>query len=730
MKNNIYFKNYHTYKDDDIYTVKRNLSSVTDPTFDDDETKGYHKGSIWCNQTTDNFYLCIDPRTGSAIWQIGGETDLFELSVTSQGIFENVFGNGTDEGGSTVEGYESIWDGSSETVVVPENKRIYLRDGDYMMKSRVLLKSNDLVMSKNVNIGYSNIYAGFEVFDNTDLPVYGTDASTIFVNQENFYYNESVSSQVAGEPFEVGDGENIFGFSEGSVFSKEYEVSSVTKNVNGTVKASVLNSPSIVNSNYVSMELDGDIYTAYIDDNSDIYFGKHTYNSDVQGYQAEFPSKVNSLGNYSELSMYLFSSGLGSRQVIVGKQTNTGFMAHFVNNNYWSSPTDGYNVTLGTASDELEKFEMVADSSKLYVAGIKDGEFKVFGLGWNGPEYTQTNSAIYSGIDASSTGQIGIELYKSSLMTSYYNHSSLGLKVHKNGVIIDDSSSGGKFSKFMLYDASGGSALDALGIAYSGAGESSLWHGVHDGGAGFSGKEKIEDVSVTGTVDGMANQLNEFGGKNLLNVSVHSKKSDVLRSVGETGLAWHPVAISASGDRIVAAEQGGKIYVSTDNGVTWSPKDSDREWVGIASSTDNYGMRFVALDQYGKIYTTTDGGDVWVPRDSNKWWVSVASSSDGNKLYATEWAGNVYTSIDAGINWTPRDSTRNWAGVACSSDGVKVVASVYGGQLYTSTNSGVNWTPRDSNRNWSTVASSSDGSMLFAMVTDGTLYKSDDSGVN
>lgn len=78
-------------------------------------------------------------------------------------------------------------------------------------------------------------------------------------------------------------------------------------------------------------------------------------------------------------------------------------------------------------------------------------------------------------------------------------------------------------------------------------------------------------------------------------------------------------------------------------------------------------------------------GVTWTARDSARDWRGVASSSDGTKLVATVLAGQLYTSTDSGVTWTARESVRAWREVASSSDGVKLVATVAAGQTYTST---------------------------------------------
>lgn len=91
----------------------------------------------------------------------------------------------------------------------------------------------------------------------------------------------------------------------------------------------------------------------------------------------------------------------------------------------------------------------------------------------------------------------------------------------------------------------------------------------------------------------------------------------------------------------------------------------------------------VAVDYVGYIYTSTDSGVTWTQRESARQWFGVASSSDGTKLVAVVYFGQIYTSTNSGVTWTPRESNRYWTAVASSSDGTQLVAAVYGGQIYT-----------------------------------------------
>jgi len=213
----------------------------------------------------------------------------------------------------------------------------------------------------------------------------------------------------------------------------------------------------------------------------------------------------------------------------------------------------------------------------------------------------------------------------------------------------------------------------------------------------------------------------------------------------DTSRAWSAVASSADGTKLVAPLKSGKIYTSTNSGVTWTNQNNSGSlnWSSVASSAD--GTKLVAgvgdnASSVGNIYTSVNSGVTWSIQNGSgsRQWVSVASSADGTKLvaavYGTAGNGNpgIYTSVNSGAGWTLRTNIQFSTAVASSTDGTKLVAAVFGGRIYTSTDSGVTWTNQNdsSSRNWAAVASSADGSRLLAAVSSGPLYISYNSGMN
>ncbi len=166
-------------------------------------------------------------------------------------------------------------------------------------------------------------------------------------------------------------------------------------------------------------------------------------------------------------------------------------------------------------------------------------------------------------------------------------------------------------------------------------------------------------------------------------------------------------------------------------GVVWTARDSNRNWMFMASSAD--GTKLAAVVDGGQIYTSSDSGATWTARDITRSWAEITMSADGTKLAATVSFGQIYTSSDSGVTWTPRDSARGWRDITMSADGTKLAAldnygGGSGGRIYTSSDSGVTWTPRDSNRSWTGITMTPDGTILVATHEQGMIYRSSDSG--
>lgn len=211
---------------------------------------------------------------------------------------------------------------------------------------------------------------------------------------------------------------------------------------------------------------------------------------------------------------------------------------------------------------------------------------------------------------------------------------------------------------------------------------------------------------------------------------------------------WASVASSADGQVLVAAAHmegplaAGSLFVSTNAGLTWSGGERySGFWRSVASSANGSILAAVASinaapgGPQGQIAVSTNSGLVWVSANvPDVAWAAVASSADGTRLVAV--ADTIYTSTNSGASWTVTGAPKQtWSSVASSADGTQLVAvSLYAadstGTICISTNAGVTWSVTSAPvRNWQSVACSANGTRLVA-VADGTLaiYRSVDGG--
>ncbi len=206
---------------------------------------------------------------------------------------------------------------------------------------------------------------------------------------------------------------------------------------------------------------------------------------------------------------------------------------------------------------------------------------------------------------------------------------------------------------------------------------------------------------------------------------------------GFDGWTWRSIAMSSDGKYQTAVVENEKIYVSSNYGVTWTAKNSNRYWVSVAMSST--GQYQTAVVENGRIYVSSDYGVNWIEKGptSNLYWKEVAISSSGQDQVAVNDAalgGSIYVSNNYGETWVSHvvGAYSKPRAVAISSDGTHMTAVGYGGgmtyePIYVSIDSGATWTSKQTDQLWYDVAMSSDGVHQTALgYSNG--YISQDSG--
>jgi hypothetical protein len=203
---------------------------------------------------------------------------------------------------------------------------------------------------------------------------------------------------------------------------------------------------------------------------------------------------------------------------------------------------------------------------------------------------------------------------------------------------------------------------------------------------------------------------------------------------------WTGLAMSANGQRVVAAVASGPIYLSTNSGATWDMTTApSKQWKSVASSADGSRILAGAFPPDG-LWISTNFGATWEPSlsPSSEYFLVMGSSGDGIRLLAISSA--IYTSTNGGASWRwdgTDGTTAIWGAAAASADGSTVMVlgdmRAYVDTMLISTNWGAAWTFENHlGKPWSSAAASANGRLLVAgseYYPSGGIYTSTDYGV-
>jgi hypothetical protein len=220
---------------------------------------------------------------------------------------------------------------------------------------------------------------------------------------------------------------------------------------------------------------------------------------------------------------------------------------------------------------------------------------------------------------------------------------------------------------------------------------------------------------------------------------------------------WDSISCSADGKNLIAANNFGSLYFSTNYGVTWveaTNGETDGNWVHTGANSAD-GSVLGAADFISGVWLSDDSGATWnlANLPSQGGWTALAMSKDGNRIIAARYTesvafahsdppnpGLIYISSDSGKSWVTNSlSAHNWVSAACSADGrvIAITAAIfdyntdaqYPGQLFVSTNYGGSWFSDETMlENWAALTCSADGSTLLAGTVSSSIYSSTNFG--
>jgi hypothetical protein len=191
---------------------------------------------------------------------------------------------------------------------------------------------------------------------------------------------------------------------------------------------------------------------------------------------------------------------------------------------------------------------------------------------------------------------------------------------------------------------------------------------------------------------------------------------------GITGGTIYSLAVS--GSNIFAGTTYEGVFISTNNGTTWTQTAlNNRDVYSLAVNGNNI---FAGTNYYG-VYISTNNGTTWTQTALNNRDIFSIAASGNNVLAGTSSYG-IYLSTNNGNSWT-QTSLNNQEIRSFAVSGNNVFAGTGGNGVYLSTNNGTTWTQTTLNNRfiWSLAAS---GNNIFA-GTDyyGVFYSSNNGSV-
>ena len=212
--------------------------------------------------------------------------------------------------------------------------------------------------------------------------------------------------------------------------------------------------------------------------------------------------------------------------------------------------------------------------------------------------------------------------------------------------------------------------------------------------------------------------------------------------------AVSPASDGTGGTNLFAGTWGGGVFLSTDNGTSWSAVNSGlTKYLVMAlavspASGGTGGTNLFAGTWSGGVFLSTNNGTSWSAVNAGlttpyvySLAVSPASGgTGGTNLFAGTYGG-VFLSTNNGTSWTQTGLTvTNVRTLAVSpasggSGGTNLFAGTYGAGVFLSTNNGTSWSRVDSGltNTWvfalATSPNGAGGTNLFAGTSDGGVWR-------
>ena len=195
------------------------------------------------------------------------------------------------------------------------------------------------------------------------------------------------------------------------------------------------------------------------------------------------------------------------------------------------------------------------------------------------------------------------------------------------------------------------------------------------------------------------------------------------------------MTFAVSGTNLFAGTPGGGVFLSTNNGTSWSPVSSGLTNTNVLALAVS-GTNLFAGTYGGGVFLSTNYGTSWTAVNTGltNTYVSALAVS-GTNLFAGTSGGGVFLSTNNGTSWTPGNSGLINNDVRCLAvSDTNVFAGTVGGGVFRSTTNGTTWTQVNNGLTNITdtgiYALAVSGTNLFAGGSAGVIFLSTNSGTS
>jgi hypothetical protein len=189
-------------------------------------------------------------------------------------------------------------------------------------------------------------------------------------------------------------------------------------------------------------------------------------------------------------------------------------------------------------------------------------------------------------------------------------------------------------------------------------------------------------------------------------------------------------ALAVSGTNLFAGTYGGGVYLSTNDGNSWTAVNS-----GLTSKYV-YALAFSGTN----LFAGTNGNGVFLSTNNGNSWTAAGLSTQtvkmfavsGTNIFAGTGGGGVFLTTNNGTNWTAvNNGLTNLYLQALTISGTNIFAGTQSAGAFLSTNNGSNWTAINSGLTTTSITAFAVlGSNIFVGTSGWGVYKSTNNGTN